>query len=271
MIAMYAVSKNGWQNADTEKKEEIIVAIENHGREAWQNISSSKVLLGNYIKMLGMECTGDDLTSIFNQISEWEYNTSIPVYKEHIKRPLENIKNEKTKASLSQKWKEISGFATVEEWCKNYNVPIQWVARPESATYIECVYKINNQKAVVPQEVSNALRYFETADLDFLHDSKYIRKQFFAEIGDKYEEYFTEYGDALYTKIRVDCGPVVYEWANRSGRLIAIVDAYVKKICEKQLKGKALEKIKSADAENLRSKVIELLDEHPELSEYFIH
>ena len=138
-------------------------------------------------------------------------------------------------------------------------------------TYIECVYKINNQKAVVPQEVYNALRYFETADLTYLNDQRFIKDQFFAEIGEKYEDYFVEYGDAIYTKIRIDCGSVVYEWANRSGRLISIVEAYVKKMCEQRLKGKAVEQVKSVNENELRNKVIELLDEHPELSEFFIH
>lgn len=268
---LYYVSRGEWSTCDSLRKNDIINEIEKHGKEAWDNVSSSKILLGEYIRILGSECSGDDLTNVFNQISEWEYSTNIPVYIEHIQRPLENIKNEKAKSSLAKKWKDVSGFATVEEWCKNYNVPIQWVARPDSVTYIECVYKINNQKAVVPQEVYNALRYFETADLTYLHDQRFIKDQFFAEIGEKYVDYFVEYGDALYTKIRVGCGSVVYEWANRSGRLISIVEAYVKKMCEQRLKGKAVEQVKSVNEKELRNKVIELLDEHPELSEFFIH
>lgn len=271
LSAMYFISKNNWQSVDTDKKQELINIIESHGKEAWQNISSSKILLGNYIKTLGSECSGDDLTNIFNQISEWEYNTNIPVYKEHISRPLETIRNEKAKVTLVRTWKDVSGFPTVEEWCKNYKVPIQWVAGLESVVHIDCVYKINNQKPVVPQDTYNAIRYFETADLSYLHDDVYIKQHFFDEIGKKYEEYFIECGDAIYTKIRVNCGSVVYEWANRSGRLISTVEAYVKKICEQRLKGKAVEQVKTAKEDDLRNKVIELLDEHPELSKYFIH
>lgn len=271
LTAMHSISENGWQNAEPEAKEKVISIVENHGKEAWQNISSSKIILGDFIKSLGTECTGDDLTNVYGQISEWAYETSVPVFKEHIRRPLESIKNEKTKANLLKTWYDKSGFQTVEEWCKNYNVPIQWVARTESLAHIECVYKINNHKQVVPQDAYNALRYFETEDLAYLHDTKTIKQKFFDEIGEKYEEYFVEYGDALYTKIRVDCGPVVYEWANRSGRLIAVVEAYVKKMCEQRLKGKAVEQIKTVNEGTLRNKVIELLDVHPELSEYFIH
>lgn len=271
LTAMHSISENGWQNAEPEAKEKVISIVENYGKEAWQNISSSKIILGDFIKSLGMECTGDDLTNVYGQISEWDYKTSVPVFKEHIRRPLESIKNEKTKANLLKTWYDKSGFQTVEEWCKNYNVPIQWVARTESLAHIECVYKINNHKQVVPQDAYNALRYFETEDLAYLHDTKNIKQKFFDEIGEKYEEYFVEYGDALYTKIRVDCGSVVYEWANRSGRLIAVVEAYVKKMCEQRLKGKAVEQVKTVNEDTLRNKVIELLDVHPELSEYFIH
>lgn len=271
LTAMHSISENGWQNAEPEAKEKVISIVENYGKEAWQNISSSKIILGDFIKSLGTECTGDDLTNVYGQISEWDYKTSVPVFKEHIRRPLESIKNEKTKANLLKTWYDKSGFQTVEEWCKNYNVPIQWVARTESLAHIECVYKINNHKQVVPQDAYNALRYFETEDLAYLHDTKNIKQKFFDEIGEKYEEYFVEYGDALYTKIRVDCGSVVYEWANRSGRLIAVVEAYVKKMCEQRLKGKAVEQVKTVNEDTLRNKVIELLDVHPELSEYFIH
>lgn len=61
----------------------------------------------------------------------------------------------------------------------------------------------------------------------------------------------------------VDCGSVVYEWANSSGRLIAVVEAYVKKMCEQRLKGKAVEQVKTVNEGTLRNKVIELLDVHP--------
>lgn len=42
-------------------------------------------------------------------------------------------------------------------------------------------------------------------------------------------------------------------------------------MCEQRLKGKAVEQVKSVNENELRNKVIELLDEHPELSEFFIH
>lgn len=219
LTAMHSISENGWQNVEPEAKEKVISIVENHGKEAWQNISSSKIILGDFIKSLGTECTGDDLTNVYGQISEWDYETSVPVFKEHIRRPLESIKNEKTKANLLKTWYDKSGFRTVEEWCKNYNVPIQWVARTESLAHIECVYKINNHKQVVPQDAYNALRYFETEDLAYLHDTKTIKQKFFDEIGEKYEEYFVEYGDALYTKIRVDCG-LLYIVADHSGALM---------------------------------------------------
>lgn len=42
-------------------------------------------------------------------------------------------------------------------------------------------------------------------------------------------------------------------------------------MCEQRLKGKAVEQVKTVNEGTLRNKVIELLDVHPELSEYFIH
>ena len=268
---MYLLVKMPWQNLSAERRKVVIDVISEHGREAWQNISSPQVLLAQYIKSQGIECTDDELTDIFNRITEWDYDTHIPVYKEHVKRPLDNLRNEKRKAELLQEWKRVSGFNTVEEWCKNYNVPIQWVVRSELATHIECVYKINTAKPVTPQDVNNALRCFESEDFSCLSDPEFVRKQFFAEIGERYEEYFDKYEDELYTKIRVDCGSVVYEWANHSGRLIKIVEAYVKKIYEMQFKQNTIDKVKSTDVNDLRDSVIHLLDEHPELCSFFNH
>lgn len=269
--AMYLITRIPWQNIDFEKRKGLIDSVDRYGSEAWQNVCSSKVLMADYIKSLGTECKEDELTEVFSKVFEWEYEIRIPVYREHINQPLEKIKNEKAKRDLKLLWNDISGFPTVEEWCKRYNVPIQWVIDSEGVPYTECIYKINNNKPVLSQEVYNALKYFESQNVSYLNDRYYISKKFFTEIGEKYEEYFVEFGDALYTKIRVECGPIVYEWANRSRRLIAVVEAYVKKICEQRLKGKAVEHIENAQNEELKTKVLALINDHPELCEYFIH
>ncbi len=270
MQSMHYLCVSNWQNLGKDEKASVIENIETFGKEAWDSISSPKVLLGAYIKTLGMECSGDDLTTVFGQIREWDYDTNVPVFKDHISRPLENLRNERTKTQLAKEWKDISGFSTVEEWCKHYNVPIQWVVRPELVEYVEVVYKINNHNQVVPQEVINALNYFKNNDMSYLTDRQYIKEKFFDEIGDIYEEYFVEHEDALFTKIRVECGPTVYEWANKSARLLKVVETYVKKICEQKDKGKAVDKIKNAAEPELKKQVLGLLDDHPELSYYFL-
>lgn len=268
--AMYLLTKTPWQNIDFEIRLELIDSIDKFGSEAWQSICSSKILLSDYIKSLGTECTENDLAEVFSKVYECEYEISLPVYKEQIKNPLESIRNEQSKQELKFLWEKKTGFPTVEQWCKQYNVPVQWVISPEGATYVECIHKINNNKAVMPQDVYNALRYFESTDVSYLNDKHYISKMFFTEIGKKYKEYFEEFGDALYTKIRVECGPIVYEWANRSGKLIATIETYVRKLCEQRVKGKAIENITNAKGDELKSKALKLIDDHPELSEYFI-
>ncbi len=122
--------------------------------------------------------------------------------------------------------------------------------------YIDCIYKINCQIPVVSQDVYDALRYFQITDFSCLNNKAWIKQKFFEEIGRKYEEYFTEYGDTIYTKIRVECGPVVYEWANRYSRMMSVIECCVKKICEQQKKGKAVEQVRISDADMLRNKII---------------
>lgn len=270
MQAMHRVCKDNWQTIPKEERDSLIDNIDKYGKNAWDSISSPKVLLAAYIKGLGMECTGDDLATVFSQIREWDYETSVPVFKDHISRPLENLRNERAKSDLTKEWKEISGFSTVEDWCKYYNVPIQWVVRPELLSHVECVYKINNHNQVIPQEVINALNYFKNNDMSYLMDTNFIKEKFFEEIGDKYQSYFVEYEDALFTKIRVECGAVVYEWANRSAKLLSVVESYVQKICEEKDKGKAIERVNKSNEPELKKKVLGLLDDHPELSRYFL-
>ena len=266
---MYLITKTSWQKLTVDEKQSAIYSVRKHGVDAWQNITGQKVLLGEYIKRQGIECTDDELTDIFNQITEWDYSVTIPAFREHINGHLENLLNEKRKVDLLVQWRRISGFDTVEEWCRSYNVPVQWVVKSPADTHIECINKINNHKPVVSHDVNDALNYLKTANLSCLSDAVFIKNQFFAEIGTEYRECFSKYGNDLYARIRVECGSVVYDWGKKSGRIIQIVQAFNKAMCERQLKQKTIEKVKNANIQDLRESVICLLNEHPELCEFF--
>ena len=269
LSAMYLLTRTLWQSIPIDKKEEMIAVISKNGREAWQNVCSSKILMAAYIKSFGMECSETDLEQVYQKVQEWNYDTKIPVYKEHIKRPLEDIKNERNKKALSKEWCLQTGFKTVEDWCKHYNVPIQWIIKKEALTYIECIHKVATKKPVVPLEVYNALRYLQSTDLSYLKNEKEIDNKFFEEVGEQYREYFVEYKNEILTRIRIECGATVYDWPKQGNRMIRVIQRYVNIVCEKKLKAKAIHAVKTLDEQKLRATILGLIEEQPELCRYF--
>jgi len=269
LAEMRNLTLNPWQNLTVDQKEAIIDCFKDYAVDAWQNISSSKNLLGIYLSNKGVTYSEDDLKKVFSGINECPYTTSVPVYESMVNPLIGAIRHEHCKTLLLTRWFEVSGTETIKDWCKKHNVPIQWVASPEDMQHFDCVLNINVGRMISEKELNNAVQYLNASNFTYLKDVDFIYNKFFAQIGEKNREGFTNYRDDLYAKIRLECGADVYGWANQGAKIVGLIEAFLNVKYADKVKSVAKDKVKTLHEVELRNRILRALDSFPELYKFF--
>ena len=267
---MYKLTTTSWQNYTSAEKSAVVEVLHSYGKNAWQNVCSSRVLLEKYIAKKGISYTEDDLSRVYSDAREWEYNTSVPAFEAVIDRSLAAIKHEYQKGILLARWTEISGYETVAEWCQHYITPIQWVVPDDAAKHVQCVIDINNKRTIGELDLYNAIQFFNQEDLSCLKNYDYIENRFFEQIGQKYRPAFAEYRNDLLAKIRFSCGSSILGWATQGGKIVSIIDEHLKKVNEAKVKSGAKDRIKQLSKDELCTRVLSAMETYPELYQFFI-
>ena len=115
----------------------------------------------------------------------------------------------------------------------------------------------------------NATQYFECHTISVLKDKKAIIDCFIAQIGDSYRAAFETSGTVLVSRLKTNSklSSDVYSWANKVGEIRKTIDSFLRdKYC-----GNAKNRVKTMPEDQLRDRVIQLLDENPDLYTLFIN
>ena len=148
-------------------------------------------------------------------------------------------------------------------------MPIQWVVGDEALPHITVLKTVQEGKLVDNTALHNATQYFESHTINALKDKKFIMDCFIAQIGNSYRAAFEASGTVLVSRLKTNTklSSDVYSWYNKVGEIRKIVDAF---LCDKYC-GDAKKKVKTMPEAQLRDRVVQLLDERPDLYAMFIN
>ena len=171
---------------------------------------------------------------------------------------------------LLGRWKEISGFETIESWCNEYVVPIQWVVNKDDESYFISVHELEKGKIIGNVDLYNAIQFFKSDKFDFLQNRQYIREKLYAQICNGSEKEFEDNENDIMAQVRIKCGANVFTWASRGGEISKIVATYINKIAAAKAKQVAKEKISEMKESELRNNILKAMEEYPQLYKYFV-
>lgn len=267
--AMRDISITPWSAIDTEKKKTYTDLLKSDAQKVWENIISSKPILQRYMDSQGKICTEEELNDIYNNLRSVDYNFPAADFDERLNKLLNNVEYERNKARIQKLWKEQSGFDSVSDWCAEYAVPIQWVVDSEGIiNYISILKQIQDGKKTNATDLHNATQYFETNTISVLKNKEVISNCFIAQIGENYREPLKKYKDVLIARLKTNSKLTadVYAWAYRQEEVRKTIDSFLQnKVLEDAKKN-----VKSMPENQLREKVIKLLDENPSLYTLFV-
>ena len=266
--ALYVISTTQWTKIDLTERKTYIDLLKNDAQVVWSLITSQKPLLEKYMDMHGQSCSSEELENIYNSLKTVRYDSLPGDFDSRIETQLQNVAYSRNKEKIQKLWKNQSEFGTVTEWCNNYAVPIQWVANDDAVPHISILKSVQDGNRVDNIALHNATQYFENHTLSELKDKAYIFSCFIGQLGESYRSAFEASGNILVSRLKTNSKLTadVYSWANKVGEIRKIVDSFLRdKYC-----GEAKEKIKSMPEAVLRDKVVQLLDENPDLYSIFI-
>ena len=267
--AMRAISTTQWSKIELEDREKYTGLLKADAQKVWGFVSSSKPILQHYMESHGHNCTDEELDGIYKSLKVVSYNSPAADFDSRIDAQLNKVAYNRNKVRIQQLWTEQSGgFETIALWCANYAVPIQWVVGDEALPHITVLKTVQDGKLADNTALHNATQYFETHTISILKDKASIMNCFISQIGESYRSAFESSGAVLVSRLKTNAKLTadVYSWPNKVGEIRKTIDAFLRdKFC-----GEAKKKVKSMPETQLRDRVVQLLDENPDLYTLFI-
>lgn len=266
--AMRVISITQWSKIELSVRESYTDLLRADAQKAWGAVSSSKPLLQRYMELHGHNCTEEELDSIYQSLKMVSYHSPAVDFDNRIEDQLNKVAYNRNKVRIQTLWKEQSGFDSITLWCSNYAVPIQWVVSDEVLPHITVLKTVQDGKIADQTALHNATQFFETHTISALQDKAYIENCFISQIGQSYRNAYESYKAILVSRLKTNAKLTadVYSWVNKVGEIRKTIDLFLRdKFC-----AEAKKKVKSMPEAQLREKVVQLLDENPDLYGLFI-
>lgn len=268
---MRLVAEDGWGTLLSEEKEKYISKIDDgNAKQAWEYISTSRLLLEKHLKQQGIECTDAEIDTIFSGLRALPYNTPLVSFKTTLNAYIDNIAYERNKQMLLSLWCERSDEKTVSAWCKHYEIPIQWVLEDTVLKHVLIIKGLEDGKKVDSIDLRIALDYFEKSELQILKNTDNINKKFFAQIGEKNIADYLKYKEDILATIRMKLGTDIFSWGNKAGEVRNIIEAFIREKNAGQYRARAKSRVMTMPDADLRDRIVKFLDAYPEYCKLFL-
>lgn len=135
-----------------------------------------------------------------------------------------------------QKWRNISGVSSVNEWSKSKGVPIQWVLDGEE---FQTFLKRATNPGILPQSEVKSLSAFlesHSEKLMVINDTEYVMRQFLLAVGPSYFELIQRSGllADLHKHILHNYGDSLIDWPMRLNEIQRATNEWVKRQYQEQ-------------------------------------
>ena len=266
--AMQQIATSQWSKIELADRETYVQVLENDAQKAWSSITSSRAILQQYMVKRGHNCTDEELNGIYAALKIVTYSSPASDFDARIDAQLNKVAYNRNKVRIQELWEAQSGFESITKWCDSYAVPIQWVVGDDALYHITVLKTVQDGKIADNTALHNATQYFESHAISALKDKKYIMDCFIAQVGESYRAAFESTGTVLVSRLKTNKNLTsdVYSWSNKVGEIRKTVDAFLRdKYC-----GDAKQRVKTMPEAQLRDRVVQLLDENPDLYSLFI-
>jgi hypothetical protein len=268
---MHEIAGGQTSNLTGQQKDEFIVSLSKHAKDAWSQICAERESIKDYVRQKGYSYTDVEINGIFSKLTPHPYDYNEKIFANEIGVLINGIEDARKKAEIKELWQIKSRHDTVDLWCNTHAVPVLWLVPDEDNAHdaIRIIRAVCWKKVLSSVEVERALSFLKNTALTELANDTAIQDAFFKAIGERYRKIFIKKRDRILARIRFEVSTSVYDWAMRVSDIQKIIGEVQ---CEEGERStdSLRTTLSKLDNKVLQDKVILLLAEHPELYEYFV-
>ena len=271
MKILCKVAHEGIAQETSEQQRQEIEVLRQYGKDAMSALRDAKPVLSLILESRGLECTKDELDSVYAGIRDMTYDTSIGQFENALKEQTARVGMARNRALLLSKWTTLTGEESVKSWCVSHKAPIQWIVPKEYLKAIETVIEVQKNMRVMDQKVINALQLLDTLDVGLVTDDQKIEAAMIHAVGSEYRDIWQAERDILISMARQKNGADMSTWG--VSELISLQRMLKEAQQEKAKKEKltaTISSIRSMEEPVLRSRIAAFLERHPEFCDSFI-
>lgn len=265
------VSREGIFQRTPEEQTQEIAVIQQYGKEAMSALRDAKPVLSAILESRGLDCTKDELDTIYQGLKDMTYDTMIGQFENALRTQTARISMARNRVLLLNKWTTLTGEETVKSWCVTHKAPIQWIVPKECLKAIMTVIDVQQNARIMDQQVVSALQVLDTLDVGPMTDDQKIEAALISTIGLEYKEIWQAERDTLISKARMKNGSDMSTWTVTE---LISVQRMLKEAQQEKAKKEKLAATKTsvqnmAEAK-LRARITAFLDQHPEYCDSFM-
>jgi hypothetical protein len=265
VATLHNIASGKWIGYSSEEKAAIISELELYTKDAIENISHPMNVLKAYIAKNGMGTFSDaECSDILQALQKEPYSQTEHSFKTAIRNKINDLAYTKQANSLLAIWLAKTDTAGVAEWAQTYMMPVAWVM-PNCTSIFSVASALSRNERIDSIRLENALNSITETDLAVLKDKNEIDRCFIVNVAsEKYHKLLLPHIDEL--KIRIqDNGYRDYSsWNNSVVAIRKITEKFITTALRDEVSGNAKKKAAKMTEEQLRAKLIKLLDSSAE-------
>ena len=270
LVILQQVSENGINHKTVEERASEIDILTEFGSYAWDCIRDSKPVLASILENKQIDCTQQELDTIYSGLKDVSYNASVLNFDKELDAQISKISQSRNRTHLKEKWISISSTESVKEWCSNYGIPLLWIVPKELDKPIHTLMSVQANERTLDQDVVNAINALNNMDTSLLLDKNKAEKEFLKVIGEDYKDIYIENNNIIFTQLKFKLGNDVSTWG--ASDVHTVQELLKKTKAEKDRQEKlqyAQVNVENMQERELRDKVMAFLKAHPEYCDLF--
>jgi len=265
VATLHNIASGKWVVSSSEEKTAIISELELYTKDAIENIAHPINVLKVYIAKNGMGTFSDaECNDILQALQKEPYSQTEHSFKTAIRNKINDLAYTKQANSLLAIWLAKTDTANIAEWAQKHMMPVEWVM-PNCTSIFSVVSELSHNERVDSIRLENALNSIVDTDFSVLKDKNEIDRCFIINVSS--EKYFNLLLPHIYElKVKIqESGYRDYStWNNATVAIRKITEQFITTGLRDEVSGNAKKKAAKMTEEQLRAKLIKLLDSSAE-------
>lgn len=268
--ALYKVAYGKSIHMTSQERATYATELSSFGKAAMDFLRDGKPLLAEILENENLECTSQEIDSVYSGLKDITIDTSRTVFEKELKSQISRISQARNRILLQEIWRSRSSCDSVKDWCIQHGAPLLWIVSKEERRAITTVINVMKNQRVLDQDVVNAITTLKSIDAALLTDDKVIADALVLVVGLEYRSIFETERNQILTAAKMQLGNDMSGWD--IGELTAF-QQLLKKAQQEKAKREKLSTtkniVKTMNEGTLRTIVQAFLDAHPEYCDDF--